>query len=183
MTKGHVNTMCYCVLRYTARIEIQKEECKLTRFVFANRLQSIAHFPSTPTSNNGPRRHRAREREERRQQTTSETALSRARYERALHPRDPTNHRVRLDWTIPPTFQISADLDLGQLEPLDLCSGASSTRRQIRVCSNVCATRRQGALKRERESRGGGKGRDCFCDVCLWAVCLAYLAECEIRNW
>jgi hypothetical protein len=67
MTKGHVNTMCYCVLRYTARIEIQKEESKLTRFVFANRLQSIAHFPSTPTSNDGPRRHRARKRERERE--------------------------------------------------------------------------------------------------------------------
>lgn len=67
MTKGHVNTMCYCVLRYTARIEIQKEECKLTRFVFANRLQSIAHFPSTPTSNDGPRRHTDRPRERERE--------------------------------------------------------------------------------------------------------------------
>jgi hypothetical protein len=63
MTKGPVNTMYYCVLRYTARIEIQKEESKLKRFVFANRLQSIAHCPSTPTSNDGPRRHRAIERE------------------------------------------------------------------------------------------------------------------------
>ncbi len=175
MTKGHVNTMCYCVLKYTARIKIQKEESKLTRFVCANRLQSIAHFPSTPTSNDGPRRHSARERErererERGQQTTSETALSRARYERALHPRDPTNHRVRLDWTIPPTFQISADLDLGQSEPLDLCSGARSTRRQIRVCSNVCATRRQGALKRERESRGGKRKR-----LFLWCVFVSSL--------
>jgi hypothetical protein len=102
MTKGHVNTMCYCVLRYTARIEIQKEESKLKKGSYSrigySALHIVHQLQQAMTAHDATERSRERERErERQQQTSSETALSRARYERALHPRDPTNHRVRLD--------------------------------------------------------------------------------------